>query len=479
MNKNRKFFNSEQMKKNMKKGAAFALCAVLAGGAAAGTFEGLSHIAGLGTEKVLAAGKEDNNVVLLKSEDSGEDRVKGGLDVSDIVEEAMPCVVSIATKSVMEVNNYYGMYGFGYGIYPETQEREVQGSGSGIIIGKNEEELLVATNFHVVEGADTVTVTFNDGNSYEASPKGYDDVRDLAVVAVSLDDLEDGTLDAITVAVIGSSDDLKVGEQVVAIGNALGYGQSVTTGIVSAKNRKLDDSSDESVDLIQTDAAINPGNSGGALLNMEGEVVGINSAKLASTEVEGMCYAISISDVADELESLMNEVPREKVEGNHGVLGITGSTVSTEGKYYGIPEGVHVQEVTPGGAADKAGIKKNYVITKFDGKDINTIERLVDLLLYYEPGEEVEVVVEYPDAGEYVAKTVTVVLGEDTGSKAKSDSGKTKEDKKDSEEQEDNSEQENELEEFFFGKDSIFGEGEEQMPAEEPEDSKEGGSFWN
>jgi serine protease Do len=470
MNKNRMSLKKQQMKKLMKKGATLSLCAVLAGGIAAGTYEGVNHLTGWNDNSVQAAVKNDNEVVLLTSEDTSDttERAKGSLDVSDIVEEAMPSVVSITTKTVTEVESYYGTYGFGYGIYPGTTEQEVEGSGSGIIIGKNETELLIATNYHVVEDAQTVTVTFVDGNSYECSAKGYDEDRDLAVVSVSLDDIEDDTLDAITIATIGSSDDLKVGEQVVAIGNALGYGQSVTTGIVSAKNRKLDDTSDDAVDLIQTDAAINPGNSGGALLNMNGEVVGINSAKMASTEVEGMGYAISISDVADVLTNLMNEVPRTKVEGNHGILGITGSTVSDDARqYYGIPEGVYVADVTEGGAADQAGIKKNYIITKFDGKDINTIDRLVELLEYYEPGEEVEVIVEVPNEGEYVEKTVTVTLGEDTSSKNSSDSDKSSKSSSD----------EDDLEEYFFGDKNSSNPFDNEESDSDSEDA--GNSFWN
>ena len=237
-------------------------------------------------------------------------------------------------------------------------------------------------------------------------------------------------MDAISVAKIGSSDDLKIGEQVVAIGNALGYGQSVTTGIVSAKNRTTDasgqiesgDSTDNSssinkgVNLIQTDAAINPGNSGGALLNMDGEVVGINSSKLASTEVEGMGYAIAISDVADSLENMMNAKARDKVD-NHGILGITGSTVSTEAvQIYGIPQGVFVSEVTEGGPADDAGITKNMVITEFDGKTITSIDQLVELLQYYEPKEKIDVTVAVLDGNEYKEKTLTVKLGKDDSS---------------------------------------------------------------
>jgi serine protease Do len=421
------------MKKMIKKGASISLCAVLAGGLAAGTFQGVNTITGWNTQSISAAELTKTN----KDSDSSE---KGSLDVSDIVAEAMPSVVSITTKSIQEVQSYYGMFGYG-GYAP--QEQEVEGSGSGIIIGKNDTELLVATNYHVVEDADTLSVCFVDNEAYEGSVKGYDENKDLAVVSVLLDDISDDTMDQISIATIGSSDDLVVGEQVVAIGNALGYGQSVTTGIVSAKNRRLDSTtssvesgdvdSTDGVNLIQTDAAINPGNSGGALLNMNGEVVGINSAKLASTEVEGMGYAIAISDVSDILENLMNEVKRDRLEDDeHGILGITGSTVSTEGiQIYGIPQGVYVSDVTEGGAADEAGIKKNYVITAFDGKSITSIDQLVERLYYYAPGEEVDVTVQVLGSDGYEEKTVTVTLGENTNASSDDD-----EDEDDAEEEE-------------------------------------------
>ncbi len=426
---------NEELKRKIKKAASISLCAVLAGGLAAGTYTGVNYLTGY-EQSVQAASKDQ--VTLLKSEsdsdseDSKEEtKAKGSLDVSDIVEEAMPSIVSITTKSVEEVQNYYGMFGQ-YGTY-SPEQREVQGSGSGIIIGKNDTELLVATNYHVVDGADTLSVGFIDSTACEAKVKGYDSEKDLAVVAVSLDDIDSDTMDAISVATIGNSDNLKVGEQVVAIGNALGYGQSVTTGIVSAKNRQLnsddtvgdyDSDSNKTTNLIQTDAAINPGNSGGALLNMNGEVVGINSAKLASTEVEGIGYAIAISDVTDTLESLMNEETRDRVE-DHGVLGITVSTVSDEAsEVYGIPEGVLVRDVTEGGAADAAGIEAKTIITKFAGKTVTTKEQLVDFLSYYEPGEEVELTVEVPDGNGYKEDTVTVTLGksEDTQNADSSDS---------------------------------------------------------
>ena len=423
---------NEELKRKLKKAASISLCAVLAGGLAAGTYTGVNYLTGY--EQSVQAASEDK-VELLKSEKKSDDSkddskdestAKGSLDVSDIVEAAMPSIVSITTKSVEEVQNYYGMFGQ-YGAYSPSQEQEVQGSGSGIIIGKNDSELLIATNYHVVEGAETLSVGFCDSTACEAKVKGYDSEKDLAVVAVSLDDIDSDTMDAITIATIGNSDDLKVGAQVVAIGNALGYGQSVTTGIVSAKNRQLnsddivgdyDSDSNSATNLIQTDAAINPGNSGGALLNMNGEVVGINSAKLASTEVEGIGYAIAISDVTDTLESLMNEETRDKVD-NHGVLGITVQSVDSEvSEAYGVPEGVLVRDVTEGGAADKAGIEAKTIITKFAGKVVTTKEQLVDFLSYYEPGEDVELTIEVPDGKGYKEETVTVTLGENTNTQS-------------------------------------------------------------
>ena len=451
---------NDKIRKIAKKGLTFSLCAVLAGGLAAGSFEGVNKLAGWSgaTTVEAASNKDETTLTYAKSEkkdadasdsksDTGKDTgstAKGSLDVSEIVSEALPSIVSITTKSVQEVQNYFGMYGM-YGYAPQQQEQEVEGSGSGIIVGKNDDELLIATNYHVVEGADTLSVAFTDGNAVEASVKGFDEERDLAVVSVSLDDVEDDTMDAISIANIGSSDDLKVGEQVVAIGNALGYGQSVTTGIVSAKNRRMDsdnntvtdgsDDSSDGVNLIQTDAAINPGNSGGALLNMEGEVVGINSAKLASTEVEGMGYAIAISDVTDILQNLMNETSRDKLDDSeHGVLGIEGSSVSSEAvQMYGIPAGVFVKEVTEGGAADKAGLKANSVITEFNGKTVSSINQLIEYLSYYEPDEEVELTVQVPHGTSYKEETVKVTLDENTDAGDSDDNDKdSKKSKKDS-----------------------------------------------
>lgn len=471
--------NKEKKKKNrILKGTGIALCAVLAGGLA---FEGISAASGWNfSDTVKASNTEENRTELLKTKKKSEDKdteevadtaqepaeepaetkVKGSLDVSDIAAEAMKSVVAITTKSVQEVQTYLGDFGFG-GF--TTQQQEVEGSGSGIIIGQNDEELLIATNYHVIEGANTVSVTCIDGEVYEAAVKGYDADKDLAVVSVAVSDVSDDTMDQIQIATIGSSDDLRVGEQVIAIGNALGYGQSVTTGIVSAKNRKLDnsgqaDEDSDGVNLIQTDAAINPGNSGGALLNMNGELVGINSAKLASTEVEGMGYAIAITDVSDILENLMNETPRDKVE-DHGVLAIVGTSVSEEAaSVYDIPEGVLVTEVSKGGAAEKAGIEAKNIITEFDGKRVRSIDALVDMLQYYEPGEKVEVTIQALGNGGYEEKKVTVKLDKNTNKNAsESETEESSQNPEDAQEEEsildqfENGNEEDSTYEEFFG----------------------------
>ncbi len=345
-----------------------------------------------------------------------ENRDADVTDVSEIAYNAMPSVVSInVTATVQESFWYYGNY-----------EYESEGSGSGIIIGKNNTELLVATNNHVVEGADTVNVCFIDGESYEAAVKGTDSDNDLAVVAIPLKDISKETLSEIKIARLGDSDEVLVGEQVVAIGNALGYGQSVTTGIISAKDRIV---STNTTPLIQTDAAINPGNSGGALLNMKGEVIGINSSKYMSTEVEGMGYAIPVSKVENILDDLMNRKTRELVENEEkrGYLGISCSTYGSEASdYYNIfgemqefknddeIVGVYVNEVTKGSPAYKAGLRAKSIITRFDGQSVKTAQDLTDLLKYYEAGERVELDILVPDGDDYEEKTINVRLGSKT-----------------------------------------------------------------
>ena len=403
---------NDKIRKIAKKGLTFSLCAVLAGGLAAGSFEGVNKLAGWSgaTTVEAASNKDETTLTYAKSEkkdadasdsksDTGKDTgstAKGSLDVSEIVSEALPSIVSITTKSVQEVQNYFGMYGM-YGYAPQQQEQEVEGSGSGIIVGKNDDELLIATNYHVVEGADTLSVAFTDGNAVEASVKGFDEERDLAVVSVSLDDVEDDTMDAISIANIGSSDDLKVGEQVVAIGNALGYGQSVTTGIVSAKNRRMDsdnntvtdgsDDSSDGVNLIQTDAAINPGNSGGALVNSRGEVVGINTAKYNSSMAEGMGYAIPSNEVISVAQDLL-----EDGTVTTPYIGIMGTSITSENaSLYKLPVGALIVEVTEGGPAAQAGIQAGDIITEFNGKTVMDMDSLSELVKETEIGQTVSI----------------------------------------------------------------------------------------
>lgn len=423
-NNNKK--NPKNSKKLAKKIGAITLSAVLFGSVAAGSFQAVNYFSPVSktTNSSSQTSKSNSSSAsLLKTTTTSNSSNKGSLDVSDITTSAMPSIVSITNKSVQEVQDYFSQFGFGGQGQTQTQETESQ--GSGIIIGKNDTELLMVTNNHVVEGADTLSVCFIDNKVYKANVKGTDAENDLAVIAVPLDSISDDTMSQIAVASIGDSDSLKVGEQVVAIGNALGYGQSVTTGIVSAVNRALSNNSSDTQDsnsssddsssatYIQTDAAINPGNSGGALLNMNGEVIGINSAKLASTEVEGMGYAIPISRVSDIIDNLMNQTTRTKVDSDkQGTIGIKGINVTSDvQKKYNLPEGIYVSEVTSGSAAEKAGITSGSIITKFDGKSVTDIESLQDLLQYYKAGETVELTLQVPDSDSYKEKTVSISLG--------------------------------------------------------------------
>ena len=407
--------NNKNAAKWAKKIGAVALSAVLFGGVAGGVFTGVTYATGA-TAKAQATQTESDSSqqttttklqTTTASTSTTSSTSSGSMDVTSIVQSAMPSIVAITNKSVQEVQNYFSMFSRGGG----TQEQEVESQGSGIIIGQNDSELLIATNNHVVEGADTLSVCFVDDNACEATVKGTDSDNDLAVIAVKLSDISDDTMSQIKIAEIGDSDQLQVGEQVVAIGNALGYGQSVTTGIVSAVNRQLEDSNSEN-GFIQTDAAINPGNSGGALLNMQGQVIGINSAKLASTEVEGMGYAIPVRTASPIFEDLMNRQTRTKVSSDQAAaLGIKGQTVdSSIAEAYGIPQGVYVAEVEQGSAAEKAGITAGSVITKFDDTTIESMDDLKSRLEYYAAGETVDLVVKIADNGNYVEKTLTITL---------------------------------------------------------------------
>lgn len=322
-------------------------------------------------------------------------------DVANVAESVMPSVVSIVNLSVQEVQNFF---------FGGTTQYESQSSGSGIIIGQNDAELLLVTNNHVVQGSKTLTVTFKDGKSLEAQIKGTDSDLDLAILSVSLSNIEKSTMDVIKVASLGDSDALRVGEPAIAIGNALGYGQSVTAGIVSALNCTIESYEGK---LIQTDAAINPGNSGGALLNANGEVIGINTAKVSAEQVEGMGYAIPISDVVDILNELMNKETRTKVpESARGALGIKGITVASDmSQYYNMPEGVYVSEVIKGGGADKAGLPENSIIIKIDGNSVDSMEELQEELQYYKVGDTVELTIKVQDRSGYVKEKIQVTLG--------------------------------------------------------------------
>ena len=350
---------------------------------------------------------------------------------------------AITSVSIQEIPNYFRAFGFGYG---DTQQYSSEGSGSGIIVGENDDELLIATNNHVVSGATTLTVCFagsdvvgaeeetqaiasssdssfseNTGsegdadveNAVSAKIKGTDEENDLAVIAVEKSDIPEETMKEIKIAQLGSSDDLVVGEQVVAIGNALGYGQSVTSGWVSALNRDISTEDSEASGLIQTDAAINPGNSGGALLNMSGEVIGINAAKYADSQVEGMGYAIPISRAKPILEDLMNRQTREKVSAEEkGYLGVVLSNLTTEAiQMYDMPEGAFVRGVEEKSPAEKGGICKGDIIVKFDGQSVTSGDDLLEKLQYYKSGEKIEAVVARATDGEYQESTVEITLG--------------------------------------------------------------------
>ena len=333
-------------------------------------------------------------------------------DVSSVVESVMPSIVSITNMSVQQVQSFFG----------GTSQQEVTSAGTGIIIEKTDSELLIVTNNHVVADSNQLTVTFDDQSSVEADIKGTDSAHDLAVIAVQLDKISDDTLDKISVATLGDSTKLKVGEPAIAIGNALGYGQSVTTGVISATDREsqtTDSATGETtgssdVKLIQTDAAINPGNSGGALVNANGEVIGINSAKLIGENVEGIGYAIPISDVTDIITNLMNQETKTKVsEAERGYLGITGLDVEdSDSQRYGMPTGVYISEVSRGGGAADAGITKGSIIVGFNGITIDSMESLEEQLQYYKKGEKVTLTLQVPgDGGEYQEQTVDVTLG--------------------------------------------------------------------
>ena len=389
--------------RQLKKAAKFTAVAVAFGVIASTAYQGSNYLyskteAGAESTAAQTTLNMASAVSSTSDSESAEDT-----SVAGIAQAAMPSLVAITNKGVQEMQSMFG----------QTQAYESESSGSGIIIGKTDTELLMVTNNHVVSGARELSVGFIDESVAEAAIKGTDADHDIAVIAVKLSDLSEDTLSAIKVIELGKSSDLQVGEQVVAIGNALGYGQSVTTGIVSALNR---DVTIEGVTntLIQTDAAINPGNSGGALLNMSGQLVGINSAKYSDTTVEGMGYAIPVDDVVEIIENLMNrQVRTDKVaETEQGYLGITGQDVTADvASAYDMPKGVYITSVESGSAAEKAGLKKGDIITRFDGTSVSTLSELKEQLSYYTNGEQVSVTYSTSESGQYTEQTADVTLG--------------------------------------------------------------------
>lgn len=364
-----------------------------------------------GTEQEVKASNDGSGSIeeiKSKTDNAGKAIV---MDVSDVASEVMPAIVSI-NNTYTQTMSYFG----------QTLRSESTAAGSGIIVGENDEELLIVSNYHVIEDADKLIVQFADGEEAEAQMKGSDPEMDLAVIAVSMKDVNAATREAIAVATLGDSDSLVVGEPAIAIGNALGYGQSVTLGVISALDRVIDlstplgsgESDGDGASFIQTDAAINPGNSGGALLNIKGEVIGINSNKIGGNAVEGMGYAIPISAAKPIIENLMLKETRTKVsEDNKGYLGISPRTVADEmAEIYGMPKGVYVSQVYEGTGAEAAGIRKGNIITEFDGNKIGSAEDLLRVMEYYAVGDTVEVTIMQGSPDGWDSKTVTVTLGE-------------------------------------------------------------------
>lgn len=329
-------------------------------------------------------------------------------DVSQVVEEAMPAVVAVASTAVYQMPDF----GFGWFFGGGSQSYEVPSSGSGIIIGENDTELLIVTNNHVVQDTVSLKITFVDDTAVDAAVKGTDPDTDLAVISVPMDQIPQETKEKIAVARLGDSDGLKVGQGVIAIGNALGYGQSVTVGYVSALNREIKTSDGNTRVLLQTDAAINPGNSGGALLNMKGEVIGINAAKYSSTEVEGIGYAIPVSGVQDILDELMNRKTRSEVaEEKRGYLGIQGTTVDEDAAAaFGMPKGVYVYKILKDGAAADSQLREKDIITKLDGMTVKSMQELQKFLKGYETGETIELLVQRQEDGQYKEIQIPVTL---------------------------------------------------------------------
>ena len=414
--------NRDRKNKTARRFGSTVALAVVFGLVAAVVFQGVNRISDRFFPSEDSSQLSHTDIAENSQDEEGSQSVSSSdaYTVADVARSAMPSVVAITAVSVQELPNFFG---FG------SQEYDSVSSGSGIIVGENDSELLIATNNHVIEGAKNLSVCFigdevpnldetqqmsNGGldmeNAVSAKTKGTDAGNDLAVISVKKSDIPSDTMSEIKIAQQGDAENLVVGEQVVAIGNAMGYGQSVTSGWISALDRTIDDS--ESA-LIQTDAAINPGNSGGALLNMKGELIGINSAKFVDSKVEGMGFAIPISTAAPILEKLMAQETRDVVGADEmGYMGIQPLDISSEMiQMYNMPEGVFVSAVLENTGAEKAGMKQGDIITEIENQSITTKDQLMDKLQYYKAGETIEVVIQRSDSGEYQEKTLNVTLG--------------------------------------------------------------------
>ena len=409
-----------------KKVVGFIASAAAFGVIAGGVMVGVNAI---GNKALGNNNRTTAEIATVTTADSGMKESTSDNTVADVAEEVMPSIVSITNTSVQVVRSWFQSY-----------EQEVEGAGSGIIIGQTDDEILVATNNHVIEGAKEITVSFSDETAVAATVKGADTAMDLAVVAIDVDDIEEDTLSKIKVAALGSSDDIRVGESAIAIGNALGYGQSVTVGYISALDREVD-ADGKTMKLLQTDAAINPGNSGGALLNSKGEVIGINTMKYVDSTVEGMGYAIPISKAIPIINELMNQ--KVIKESEQGYLGISGSDSTDEfAQNFNMPTGVYVVKIIEDSPADKCGLKAGDIITQFAGRDVSTMEELQGILSNKEAGEEIEMVVQRNnEKGEYKEVNLTVTLGakKDMPSSEK-DTKKSKSNKNDNDDSNDDAE---------------------------------------
>lgn len=404
----KKWFHGGGFKQKMVRCVALALVfGLVAGGVFVGT--GYAGMKALGIDNNSKAQTSDTKSVSTTKVTGTTTGTKNSTttssDISGIVDEVMPSIVAITNMTEVQYRDFFG----------RVQNYEGESAGSGIIISQDDQYLYIVTNNHVVSDATTLTVCFYDDQTVSAEVKGTDSSSDLAVVAVKLSDISSDTMKAIKVATVGDSDSIKVGDTAIAIGNALGYGQSVTTGVISALNRGVtleDETSGETVTngLIQTDAAINPGNSGGALLNVEGQVIGINSAKYSDTAVEGMGYAIPMSKAEPIINDLIN---REAVdESKSAYLGISGADITDDvANTYNMPNGIYVTKVAEGSAAEKAGIQKGDILTEFDGKEVTSMENMQEILKYYKAGKKVKVKVQVVDNGTYKEKELTVKLG--------------------------------------------------------------------